>query len=343
MNRKTTLWLLTAMAMAFPFSAHATKPENGKTLAPYFIVEGEKSAVERFPLESTEVHVVISGVIAEVSVRQRYKNGGEVPVSARYVFPASTRAAVHGMTMTVGEEVIRARVKEKQDARKTFENAKKEGKKASLLEQQRPNVFSMRVANVMPGESVDIVLSYTELLVPVEGVYSFVFPTVVGPRYSSQSGEPTEDTDRWIANPYLKADHPPQSGFFIEAEISSPLPIAEAACASHDAVVYWEGETTARIGLKPGDEFGGNRDFILNYRLAGKRIDSGLMLHEGEDENFFLLMVQPPERVVPKEIPPREYIFIVDVSGSMNGFPLNTSKTLLRDLLGIFARKIGSM
>jgi len=97
---------------------------------------------------------------------------------------------------------------------------------------------------------------------------------------------------------------------------------------------HWDSQSVARVSLAQFGDFGGNRDFILRYRLAGDEIQSGLMLYEGEKENFFLLMVQPPERVKQSAIPPREYIFILDVSGSMHGFPLNTAKVLIKDLIG---------
>ena len=94
----------------------------------------------------------------------------------------------------------------------------------------------------------------------------------------------------------------------------------------------WENKSVARVLLNNPEAFSGDRDYILNYRLSGKQVDSGLLLYEGEEENFFLLTVQPPDRIRSKEIPPREYIFVVDISGSMNGFPLNTSKKLLKNL-----------
>ncbi len=130
--------------------------------------------------------VAITGVIADVTVRQLYENRGERPIHARYVFPASTRAAVYGMTMTVGDVRIVAKIREREKAAQEFEAAKSEGKSASLLEESRPNVFTMKVANVLPGDTIAVELKYTELLVPTDGVYEFVYPTVVGPRYSEK-------------------------------------------------------------------------------------------------------------------------------------------------------------
>ncbi len=112
------------------------------------------------------------------------------------------------------------------------------------------------------------------------------------------------------------------------------MKIQDAVCPSHKVRIGYDGPAAARIALDPAEKSGGNRDFILRYRLAGGSIETGLLLFQGEPENFFLLMVQPPKKVAEKAIPPREYIFVVDVSGSMHGFPLDISKTLLRDLIG---------
>ena len=307
---------------------------NDATLSPYFLIENGDPAVDRFPLKDTRVAVNINGVIADVVIRQKYANGGTRPINARYVFPASTRASVHGMKMIGGGEVIIAEIKERQTAQNEFDQAKKKGKNAALLKQQRPNVFSMSVANIMPGDTIDIELHYTELLVPNEGIYEFVYPTVVGPRYSNQLADGAAETDRWIKNPYLKQDSEPETRFDINLTISTGIALQELVCPTHSIETAWEGDAVAKIALAEPETFSGDRDFILNYRLAGEEIQSGLLLFEGEDEKFFLLMVQPPQRIETEEIPPREYIFVVDVSGSMNGFPLNTAKKLLKNLIG---------
>ena len=182
---------LIAVAVAFT-CGRAQTPED-KTLAPYFVVQGDPS-VDQLPLKDTRVEISVSGVIADVKVRQIYRNEGSRAINASYVFPASTRAAVYSMRMQIGNEIIVAKIKEREQAKKDFEQAKEEGKSASLLEQERPNVFSMSLANIMPQEQVEIELRYTELLVPTDNVYEFVFPTVVGPRYASpQDGKKKED------------------------------------------------------------------------------------------------------------------------------------------------------
>jgi Ca-activated chloride channel family protein len=308
--------------------------EHNNTLSPYFFIENGDPSVDRFPLRSTDVSVNINGVIAHVVVTQKYQNEGTRPINARYIFPASTRAAVHGMKMRIGDETITARIQEKKEAQRKFDKAKREGKSASLLKQHRPNVFSMNVANIMPGDIIHMELRYTELLVPTNGTYEFVYPTVVGPRYSGKPEKDAPESEKWIKNPYLKEGSAPRTKFNIVTTISTGIPLYEVGCKSHKTDILWQGKTVAKIMLADPYNFGGNRDYILNYRLTGKKIESGLMLYEGADENFFLLMVQPPENIKQGDIPPREYIFVVDISGSMHGFPLNTSKKLLRNLIG---------
>ncbi|MDY0060774.1 MAG: VIT and VWA domain-containing protein [Myxococcota bacterium] len=308
--------------------------EEDKTLSPYFFVEKGDHATDSFPLKDTSVKVTVTGVIADVVVQQTYTNEGKVPINASYVFPASTRASVHGLKMTIGEQVVTAKIKERGEAAATFAQAKAEGKSASLLEQQRPNVFTMSVANILPGDLVLIELHYSELLIPSEGTYEFVYPTVVGPRYANQPAATAPESDRWVQSPYLHEGQTPPTTFEIELSLSTGIPLQEVTSPSHEVSLSWQDESVASVTLAKPEEFGGNRDFVLRYRLAGKEMQSGLLLYEGEHEKFFLLMVQPPERIETAQIPPREYIFIIDVSGSMNGFPLDTAKELIHDLIG---------
>ena len=322
-------------ALLLGFTAVASGGQGiDKTLSPYFQVKNDALSLENFPLKSTDVNVAISGVIAHVVVRQVYSNLGNTPINGYYLFPGSTRAAVHGMKMTVGNRVIKAKIKEKEIARKTYETAKKQGKATSLLEQHRPNVFSMEVANIMPGDTTEIELQYTELLIPENGTYEFVYPTVVGPRYSSVPVSESTDENRWVQNPYLKSGSEPQTAFAISVDIVAGMPLQGVNCGTHDTDIAFQGDSRVRVGFSGESEFGGDRDFILQYRLTGKQIASGLILQQGVDENYFLLMTQPPERIEQSAIPPREYIFVVDISGSMAGFPLDTAKSLLTKLIG---------
>jgi Ca-activated chloride channel family protein len=324
-------FVLLAVIFAWTPAFSQEQQQEDKTLAPYFLVQGDPN-VDHLPLKDTRVEISIAGVIADVKVRQIYRNEGARPINASYVFPASTRAAVYAMRMQLGNEIIVAKIKEREQARKEFEQAKEEGKSASLLEQERPNVFSMSLANIMPQEQVEIELRYTELVIPTDNIYELVFPNVVGPRYASPRDG--NKGNAFVETPYLRQGQKPTSELHITARIAAGLPIYDLSCPSHQISPQWQSNGAAQLTLDDSDPFQGNRDFVLRYRLAGDQIASGLMLVQGTDENFFLYMAQPPQRVATDSIPPREYIFVVDVSGSMEGFPLNTSKQLLRDLIG---------
>lgn len=302
-------------------------------LSPYFFVKGDDAAVDQLPLKATSAKVAIAGVIAEVKVTQVYRNTGTKPLEAIYVFPGSTRSAVHGLTMTIGERVLKAQIKERGQARADYEQAKQQGRSASLLEQHRPNVFQMNVANILPGDEIRVELAYTELLVPTEGTYAFVYPTVVGPRYAGRSGTASATGEAWVANPYTRAGELPAATFDLEVKLSAGLPIQRMACDTHKTAIAFDGKADATLRLDPGEAHGGNRDVIVKYELAGGAVQSGLLLDQGRDENTFLLMAQPPKRVTPRDLPPREFVFIMDISGSQMGFPIQVSKQLMQEMI----------
>jgi len=308
--------------------------KEDKTLSPYFFIQSDESGIDQLPLKATSAVVNIAGVIADVKVKQVYKNEGNKAIEAIYIFPGSTRAAVYGMKMTIGERIIEAKIEEREKARKDYEEARQNGQSASLLEQQRPNVFQMNVANIMPGDEIVVELSYTELLIPEEGEYEFVYPTVVGPRYSSTPQYLASSNEKWVSNPYTEEGKLPFYAFDMDVSLKAGIPIKDVVCSTHETEIQFYSPDEVKVELKETEKFAGNRDFIMKYRLRGEQIESGLLLYEGEKENFFMLMVQPPKQVKPEHIPPREYVFIVDVSGSMNGFPLEVSKSLLKDLIG---------
>jgi Ca-activated chloride channel family protein len=318
------------------FVDHSAPPQQ--TLSPYFLIEDGHGEVEPFTLEATRVHAAISGVIAEVTVEQTYRNGGTIPINARYVFPASTRAAVHALQFQLGKRRVVAQIKQRVQAAAEYQAAVQSGKTATLLEQDRPNVFTMSVANILPGDRVVVELRYSELLVPSEGVYEFVYPTVVGPRYqrTQLTAAATENT---VAehSAYMAQGDAPDTQFSLDLVLATGMPIAELGSHTHQLSVNWQDPSYARIALAKAAGFAGNRDFILEYRLRGAKIQTGLLLYEDDQaenaEKHFLLMVQPPARVQPAEIPAREYVFVLDVSGSMFGFPLDTAKVLISQLI----------
>lgn len=336
-NYKKLLCFLGALFVFITFSdltvyAEEETDDENKTGAPYFYVETQDPSVDCFPLKETNVTVDINGMIADIHVIQRYANEGTSPLNASYVFPASDKVTVHGMQMQIGNQLVTAQIKEKEEAEEEFEEAKEEGKSASLLEEERPNVFSMNVANIMPTDIVSIDLHYTELITPTDGVYQFVYPTVVGPRYVSPAVDENGEREEWTNTPYLHEGVLPEDKYDIRVSISAAVPITELTSSSHQINVSGD-ESTAVVTLADKNDYAGNRDFILDYKMMGEEISTGLMLNKGEKENFFMLMVQPPERYETEDIPAREYIFVLDISGSMSGYPLDTAKELIRNLV----------
>ena len=344
-QRLAWLGLLSALVLlASPTRAQdAAEPAE----SPYFFVQGAQPGVDALPLKSTDVRVDISGVIADVVVTQRYRNEGAVPIEAKYIFPGSTRAAVNGLQVRLADRRVVAQIREKQQARIDYDQARKQGKTAALLEQHRPNVFQMHVANILPGDDVQVELRYNELLVPTDGRYQFVFPTVVGPRYAGTasnapsatgSGQPLAHAQGFPAQPVLRAGQASPAAFNLKVNLSSPIGIHELRSPSHAIDTQMDaGGSAQRASVQlagHASRVADNRDFILDWRLAGSAIQSGVLLQRGDKENFFLAMVQPPKAVPSTAITPRDYVFVVDISGSMHGFPLDTAKALLRQLIG---------
>lgn len=322
----------TVVLLGTAFAAKAASSAG----APYLEIlpaSGEQ-AVECLPLKESRAEVAVAGTIARVRLEQRYANTGTVPVEARYVFPCSTRAAVHGMKLTSAGRVIAARIRESATARAEFETARREKKTAALLEERRPNVLDMTVTQLPPGEEVTVEVEWTETLTATDGVYEFVLPVVVGPRYTGGKSEAGEGAD-WAANPHLGEGKPNPAGLSVSVDLATGLPLAEVTCPGYPGVVDFKSRDHAVVSL--GGEAGraaANRDFILRWKLGGGKVAAGLMLHRDGDGGHFLLQVEPPAQTLPDLIPPRDYVLVMDVSGSMTGFPLETAKSLLRELVG---------
>lgn len=307
-------------------SMEITSSREDQSLSPYFLVKSDSPDEAWMPLKKTDVAVNIAGVIADVCVKQIYINESVNTLEAIYVFPGSTRAAVYGMAMTIGDRRIEAKIKKKEQARQEYEEAKAEGKSTTLLEQHRPNVFQMNVANILPGDTIVVEMKYTELLEHQAGVYEFVYPTVVGPRY-------TESGEEWVARSTSQFESGKTPEFSIRTVIQAGMPIRKVSSISHNLTIESDEPDQAIILLSNPKDYEGDRDYILQYELPGGKVESGLLRYEHGDENFFLLMVQPPKKPAPEQIPPREYVFIIDVSGSMHGFPISVSKELIRNLV----------
>jgi Ca-activated chloride channel family protein len=320
--------------MALQVVQRPTGESGDRSLSPYLYVAGGDPHKDQVPLKKTWADVDIAGVIAAVKVHQVFENTGSKAIEAVYVFPASTRAAVHAMRMKIGARTVEAKIERKTEARQQYEAAKQAGQRASLLEQERPNVFTMNVANIMPRDRIEVELDYSELVVPENSTYEFVYPTVVGPRYA---GGADPKADQWMANPHLPQGTPEPYAWDLKVHLQTGIGLKEVSSPSHKIAVNYSGAATADIRID--QKGGGNKDFVLRYRLAGDKIETGLLQYEEPGnlgrptEKFFALLVEPPKRPTLADIPGREYIFVLDVSGSMQGFPIDTTKELMRNLL----------
>lgn len=295
-----------------------------KAESPYLKIVNSKADV---PLLSSKANVHIAGTIAHIQLTQVYQNLGTSPIEAQYIFPMSTQAAVHDMRMTIGTRSIRAKIFEKQKAEKVYKKAIQQGKRAAKLDQKRPNVFQMKVGNLQPNEQITITIFYTEIVTANQGVYQFVLPGVVGPRYTTAKQSP-------FHIPYTPKGNAATFKHDINVTINAGVFLQTVYSNTHQIHVHYADKNTAEISLNATETNAANRDFILKYSLRGHNVQTGLLLYEGKDENFFALTIQPPKAIQNTAIPPREYLFIVDVSGSMSGYPLDIAKGLMRNLLG---------
>ena len=319
-QRTPILRVLAIILFICPLCVSSIIAQNDETECPYFNIETSDSTGVNLSLLATNVDVTISGIIANVEIEQAYYNAGDSTLDATYVFPMSSQAAVYGMDMIVNDRVIQAVIKRKEEANEIFETANENGHTATLLEQHRPNVFQMSLANIKSKDTIKVRMVYTEILQPIKGVYQFVFPTIVGPRY-------TMDGEEWVSQTIQSASDIQETELNINMQINASSVVA-AKCESHDIEFDIEPrQVNGSISTTPGN------DFIVEYYMDNDVIKSGLLLYEGEEENFFLSIIQPPRLDVEFDSPPREYIFIMDVSGSMSGEPIEVSKQLISDLL----------
>ena len=321
------------------------------------------------PLEHTDVQVSISGFVAYVQVTQKFANPFKDKIEAVYTFPLGADAAVTDMTMKVGDRVIRGIIKPREEARQIYEQAKAKGHVASLLDQERPNIFTQSVANIEPGKRIEITISYTELLKYGGGKYEFVFPMVVAPRFipggapslspapvppvrpvpvrplrrgaeapaaAPAGGEPSVADASKLVAPLAPKDQ--RAGHDISVKVyiqNGRTAIKEVESALHEIAVQWPNDrrTRAVVELAQKKEIP-NKDFVLRYSTASEGIGDTVLTHvDAKKRGYFTLILEPPKKVKPSEIRPRELIFVIDISGSQKGFPLDTSKAIMERVI----------
>ena len=292
------------------------------------------------PLKHTGVKAEISGFLARVTVTQEFTNPFKDKIEAVYTFPLPQNSAVDDMTMLVGSRVVKGKIKRREEARAIYDAARAAGHVAGLLDQERPNIFTQSVANIMPGEQVKIAISYVETLKYEDGTYEFSFPMVVGPRYipgqpiGRQGGGWAPDTDRVPdASRITPPVTPPgtRAGHYISIEVAldAGVPLDSLSCTTHEVAIDRPNPHAAIVRLKDKDVLP-NKDFILKYDVAGRKITDAILAHRAARGGFFTLILQPPERVAVEEVSPKELVFVLDTSGSMSGFPIEKAKETMR-------------
>ena len=333
--------LITTAALASP--PRPPKPSAGVPQQGELEVVGHDGQTTGLcPLKHTDVKAEISGFISRVTVTQHFWNPSNQKIEAVYVFPLPNNAAVDDMTLKVNDRTIKALIKKREDAQAIYQAAKNAGHVAALLDQERPNIFTQSVANIVPGAQVTVEISYVETLKYEAGSYEFVFPMVVGPRYipgsmatGQQGGGWSPDTDRVPdasrITPPVAGTHTPNEraghDISIDVTLDAGVPIQEFRSISHDVLSDRTGPNSAHVRLKD-EAVIPNKDFILKYDVSGGKIEDALLTHHDSRGGFFTFILQPPDRVNPDQIVPREIVFVIDTSGSQMGFPLEKSKKL---------------
>ncbi|HEX8266793.1 MAG TPA: VIT and VWA domain-containing protein, partial [Pyrinomonadaceae bacterium] len=316
-----TLWLW----LAFVFFANA-QAQTAATEGTLRAVAEDGKLLGDCPLKNTNVKAEISGFLARVRVKQEFENNFADKIEAVYVFPLSQNAAVDQMTMRVGERTIAGRIMKKEEAKQVYETAKTEGKTAALLDQNRPNIFTQAVANILPGEKITVEISYVETLKYEDGSYEFVFPTVVAPRYN-----PAQVADANVTSAPFAATRAGHD-ISIEVNLDAGVPVENVASKVHEIESAMLSANRRVVKLKNEKDIP-NRDFVLRYDVSGKKIADAVLAHRDKRGGFFTLMLQPPDTISYEDATPKEIVFVLDTSGSMSGFPIEKAKEAMRRAL----------
>src|SRR5580700_6440054 len=309
---------------------------------------GEGSLLYRSPISGryepvslvhTDATLDVRGLVAAATVTQQYVNSSTAPIEAVYIFPLPPDAAVYDMEIRIGQRVIRSEIHERAEAKRTYEAAKSEGKRAALLEEERPNIFTASIANIMPNDRIDVWLRYVEPLRWEEGRIRLVFPMVVGPRYIPGTQAVGHTGTGWasdtnavpdasritplVRNPESRSGH----DISIAVDLDSGFEPASLKCVSHEISVRRLADGRQHVELATGATLP-NKDFVLEVRQADStQPKTALFLSPANDsgETQFLLAAFPPT-VQPSARVPVEMLYMIDVSGSMEGTSIQQAR-----------------
>ena len=339
------LWVISVPAGDAQTSTDDDSPGSGAMVANFPGEMDEITGTAKtipLPLQHTSVDARIDGYISSVNVRQKFANPFDQKIEAVYLFPLPEKAAVSEFLMIIGERKIRGILREKEEAEAIYREARRQGYQASLLVQHRPNVFEQKVANIEAGQSIDVDIQYFHTLSYNDGWYSFVFPTVVGPRYNPPGHtDPIvpvpRGTTRGKSDPttisYLRPGERSAHDISINVEINAGVPIEELK-STHEIVASRSAPNVATVKLAALSTIP-NRDFVLSFQVAGEEIRSSLMTYQDPDtdQGYFTMMLYPPSSAASLARRPMEMVFVLDCSGSMSGRPLQQAKNAVSTAL----------
>ncbi len=283
-------------------------------------------AIVGLPLADTTFRTDVTGTIASTTVVQTFVNDFDAPIEAVYTFPLPHDGAVDRYAFRFAGHEVRGVLKTRADAVKEYETARDAGHTAGLLEQERPNVFSQRIANLPPGESIEVEIHVVQPLLPTKGRYELALPTVVAPRYAPG----VADADR-ISPPVLPKGRRTCGDLHIEVAFDPGLPVGRVRSEAHRILTSSEGGTT-RVELD--ERFALlDRDFVLSWERGDARPRAMMLTEDKDGQTYFALTIEPPAIVPLDQVPAREIVFVLDASGSMHGEPMDAAKAAMRELL----------
>lgn len=286
--------------------------------------------VQTLPLKNTSVTAKIAGNLSRVEVRQTFANPGTKPLEAIYKFPLPDDAAVDEMEIRIGDRIVRGNIKKKQEAQQIYQQAKREGKTAGLLEQKKDNIFTQSLANIQPKEQIEVVIRYTNALQFIGSDYEFTFPLVVAPRYESNQ---TSNFNPLIAPAFANEVEPTRSGKNIDVniEIDAGVAISQVQSPSH-AIAVQNANYTTKVALANQDIIP-NQDLILRYRVTGAETQATVLTQSNQQGGHFATYLIPAVDYQSTEIVPKDVVFLMDTSGSQQGAAIAQSKELMRQFI----------
>ncbi|HXM48656.1 MAG TPA: VIT domain-containing protein, partial [Pyrinomonadaceae bacterium] len=333
--------------------------QSGATEGALLALDSNGKPAGPCPLKHTDVKTEISGFLARVIVTQQFDNPFADKIEAVYTFPLPEAAAVDDMTIVVGDRTVKGKIMRREEAQSTYDAARAKGQVAALLSQQRPNIFTQAVANILPGQNINVTISYVETLKYEEGSYEWTFPMVVASRYipmadpnsdalpsadtttqqpAAADATPSErgsDADQ-ISAPVMPRGMRAGHDIAIEVKIDAGIPLVSFQSKTHEIEAVQPDTGKAIVRLKDRATIP-NKDFVLKYDVAGSQIADAFLIHRDGRGGFFTFILQPPQRVTVPDVMPKELVFVLDTSGSMGGFPIEKAKeTMMLALDGLY-------